>query len=147
MKVVINRCHGGFSLSTAAYEKLIEWGVPVRKYIEQEWEPETGLFKPQPLNDGEVIFDRELTSPEESSFSALYHAHKTKSDIIGRYWDCWTTESRTHPFVVRVVEELGAAASGFCADLRVVEIPDGTEYTIEEYDGMEHIAEVHKTWS
>jgi len=147
MKVVINKCHGGFSLSAAAYEKLIEWGVPVRKHIEQEHDPETGLFKPQPLNDGEVIFDRELTSPEESSFSALYHAYKTKGDILGRYWDCWTSASRTHPLVVRAVEELGPAASGFCSALCVIEIPDGTEYTIEEYDGMEHIAEVHKTWS
>jgi hypothetical protein len=36
MKLVINRCFGGFSLSDAAYAWLIAQGVPVRKYIEQE---------------------------------------------------------------------------------------------------------------
>ncbi len=30
--------------------------------------------------------------------------------------------------------------------LKIVEIPAGTEYTIEEYDGIEHIAQVHNTW-
>ena len=36
MKVVINKCYGGFSLSEAAYEKLIEYGVPAQKYVEQK---------------------------------------------------------------------------------------------------------------
>jgi hypothetical protein len=30
--------------------------------------------------------------------------------------------------------------------LEIVEIPDDVEYTIEEYDGLEHIAEKHRTW-
>lgn len=145
MKVVINKCFGGFGLSDAAYEKLIEWGVPVRKYIEQERDPETRLFLPQPANDGEVIFDRELTPPEADSFSELYWRYKG-TGANSRYWDCWTRETRTHPLVIRLVEEMGAAANGRCADLKVVEIPDGTEYEISEYDGLEHIAEVHQTW-
>jgi hypothetical protein len=138
MKVVINKCYGGFGLSNKAYEKLIEWGVPVRKYIEQERDPETKLYKPQPLNDGEVIFDRSL-EPGSSVDLAMQR-------LGGRYWDCWTRENRAHPLVVRVVEELGEAASGPLAKLRVVEIPDGIEWEIDEYDGMERIAEQHRTW-
>ena len=60
MKVVINTCYGGFGLSDAAYEKLIEWGVPVGARAGQERDPETGLYLPQPANEGEVIFDRSL---------------------------------------------------------------------------------------
>jgi len=30
--------------------------------------------------------------------------------------------------------------------LAIVEIPDDVEYTIEEYDGNEHVAEAHRTW-
>ena len=146
MKVVINRCYGGFGLSVAAYEKLIEWGVPVRKYTEQERDPETGLYLEQPLNDGEVIFDKELTPLGESKLNDIYHRYKGRTRLDDRYWDCWTRDSRTHPLVVRVVEELGEAASGSPAELVVVEIPDGTDYEIDEYDGIEHIAEKHRTW-
>lgn len=41
MKLVINGCYGGFGLSDKAYEKLAEWGVPVRKYEQQERDPQT----------------------------------------------------------------------------------------------------------
>lgn len=146
MKVVINKCFGGFGLSEAAYEKLIEWGVPVRKYVEQQRDEKTGLYLKEPLNDGEVIFDRELTPPEADSFSALYHKYKGKSRLSSRYWDGWTKENRSHPLVVRLVEEMGRAASGEFADLKVVDVPDGVEWTVEEYDGNEHIAEAHATW-
>lgn len=150
MELVINRCFGGFSLSDAAYEKLIEWGVPVRKYVEQQRDPMSRLYLPEPQNDGEVIFDRELTPVGESEFNDIYHKYKGQTSITERYWETWLSGRRDHPLLVRVVKELGAGhrtgASGACADLAVIEIPDGTEYTIEEYDGVEHVAEVHRAW-
>jgi hypothetical protein len=146
VKVVINKCYGGFGLSTAAYEKLIEWGVPVRKYINQE-QGEDGLYKPQPLNDGEVIFDRELTTKGEDKLNDIYHEYKGKSRFSERYWDTWTRESRTHPLIIRVVEELGDKASGPCAELKIVEVPNDAQWHIDEYDGIEHVAENHRSWS
>ena len=53
---------------------------------------------------------------------------------------------RNDPAVVQAVEELGDKANGEHAKLVVVNIPDGIEYSIEEYDGMEHVAEAHRTW-
>ena len=53
---------------------------------------------------------------------------------------------RTDPKLIQVVEELGDAANGQCAKLEIVEIPDGTDYEIEEHGGNEHIAEKHRTW-
>lgn len=111
MKVVINKCFGGFGLSEMAYEKLIEWGVPVQKYHEQEFDAKAARYKDQPLNDGEVIFDRELTLEGESSLNDIYHKFKPNS-ANGRYWDSWTRDNRTHPLIIRVVEELGKAANG-----------------------------------
>ncbi len=136
MKIVINSCFGGFGLSKAAYEKLIEWGIPVRKYGD-------------PVAEGElVIYDRELTPEGTDDFSDLYWKFKSVSE---RYWDTWTDGSRADPLIVRLVEELGGGhrqgASGPHAELRIVEIPDGTDYEIEEYDGREHIAERHRTWA
>lgn len=48
--------------------------------------------------------------------------------------------------LLRVVEELGEKANDMCASLAIVEIPDGVEWEISEYDGLEHVAERHRTW-
>jgi len=48
--------------------------------------------------------------------------------------------------LIAVVETLGSDASGDHADLTIVEVPDNVEWTIEEHDGYEHIAEGHQTW-
>jgi hypothetical protein len=55
---------------------------------------------------------------------------------------------RDDPILIQVVEEFGAEkAAGRHADLKIVEIPDDVKWTIEEYDGMEWVAEVHRTWN
>jgi hypothetical protein len=41
---------------------------------------------------------------------------------------------------------LGEKANGSCASLKVVEIPDGVEWVVEEYYGTEWVAEKHRTW-
>lgn len=144
-KVVINTCFGGFGLSDEAYEKLIEWGIPARKYEEEVRNPKTGLYDTKLANnEGEVIFDRTLTPPEEdkSGWNDAEHIR-----LLGRYWETWLSSEREHPLLVRVVEELGEKAFGRHAKLKVVEIPANVDYEIDEYDGNEHIAETHQTWS
>lgn len=69
------------------------------------------------------------------------HRH---AELTGQYlWDI----NRSDPALVQVVEELGSKSWGDHAELKVVEIPDGVRWRIEEYDGNEHIAEAHRTWS
>ena len=46
---------------------------------------------------------------------------------------------RTDPALVQVVEELGEAANGRSAALRIAEVPAGTLYRIDEYDGVESV--------
>lgn len=48
--------------------------------------------------------------------------------------------------LVRVVELLGERANSRFSELKIVEIPDDVEWTIQEYDGMEWVAEKHRTW-
>lgn len=91
MKVVINTCYGGFSLSEKGKE--------------------------------------------------LYQSLSGKSDVYD--WDI----DRDDPLLVQVVESLGSAADGFCAELKVVEIPEGINWGIAEYDGREHLAQTHQTWN
>lgn len=90
MKIVINKCYGGFGLSPLARKKYHELG-------------------------GGVLKDYEY--PE-----------------------------RSDPLLVKVVEELGESANGGFAELKVVEIPDDVDFTIEEYDGVEWVSETHRTW-
>jgi hypothetical protein len=49
--------------------------------------------------------------------------------------------------LIEIVESLGKLADGFCAELSIVEIPEDVNWYIHEYDGMEHVAERHRTWS
>ena len=49
--------------------------------------------------------------------------------------------------LVTVVEVLGKLANDRHAALKVVEIPADVEWDIGEYDGVEHVYEVHRTWS
>jgi hypothetical protein len=138
MKVVINKRFGGFGLSEDAFRWLIDQGVPVKPYIEQQRDAETGLWKHEPLNDGEHIAD-------------WLHPQTTGIDpsilrLCGRFHASWLTEQRTHPLLVKVVEALGERANGALAKLLVVEVPDGVEFDIEDYDGMESIHEKHRSW-
>lgn len=82
MKIVINSCYGGFSLSTAAMKAC---GA---KFTHDE-------------------------------------------------------DQRTNPILIEMVERDAKAASGRCAKLRVVEIPDNaTDWEFHEYDGLESITYV-----
>ena len=119
MKVVINRCFGGFGLSNSAFELLL-----TRKGI--AFETTEAKFK--------------LTGDLE-----YYHAGHTGSDdhYLSYHEFC---DDRSDLDLIAVVEELGDAASGSFANLAIVEIPDDVEWEIVEYDGSEHVAEKHRTW-
>ena len=53
---------------------------------------------------------------------------------------------RTDPALIQVVEEMGDASFGWAAKLKIVEIPDDVDWYVSDYDGVEHIAERHRTW-
>ena len=61
----------------------------------------------------------------------------------------WSDRSiaRDDPYLVKIVKELGMSANGAHANLKIVEIPGDVEWTVEEYDGVEWVAEKHRTWS
>lgn len=117
-KIVINKCYGGFGLSEKAYERLIELGMT------------TG-----DINDNDGKFDISISKDKEP-LSNKYYAHNHHQ-----------IEFRKDKRVVKVVKELGLEANGGFANLKIVNIPKDVEITIEEYDGVEWIAEKHRTWS
>jgi len=141
MKVVTNRCYGGFSLSIAA-EKLYasKKGFDLFYYEQTKYKHREGF-------DEYTKADK----PKENS-SSLYCTFKKDHGEKWNHWpdgdEYWYSRNieRDDPILIEIVESLGDKASGQCAELSVTEIPDGTAWQIEEYDGMEHIAETHGTW-
>ena len=53
---------------------------------------------------------------------------------------------RDDPNLVRVVEDMQDSANSKFSKLKIVEIPDHVQWQIMEYDGLEWIAEKHRTW-
>lgn len=83
-----------------------------------------------------------LTRVKHPEWDVYHYSHDDGSKFYDR------SIKRNDPDLVAVVENLGGAkSSGFCAYLKVVDIPDEVEWQIEEYDGLEWVAEKHRTWS
>ena len=53
---------------------------------------------------------------------------------------------RDDPILVELVETLGKESWGSYSILKIVEIPDDVDWVLQEYDGLEWIAEKHRTW-
>ena len=66
---------------------------------------------------------------------------------IGDEWFNYREINRNDKDLVRVVQELGEKANGFCASLKMVDIPLDIQWFIEENDGKECVSEKHRTWS
>lgn len=53
---------------------------------------------------------------------------------------------RDDPDLVFVVKKLGEFVNTKFSHLKIVTIPDDVDWFIEEYDGVEWVAEKHRTW-
>jgi hypothetical protein len=76
--------------------------------------------------------------------SADYYkaGHIDENDYYLSYYDI----KRDDPFLIQLVEELGEEANGKYSSLKVIEIPENVDWEIMEYDGLEWVAERHRTW-
>ena len=66
--------------------------------------------------------------------------------LLGETYNYEWEIQRDDPELVRVVEALGAEANDRHAELKVIQIPEDVDWEIKEYDGIEHVAEKHRTW-
>ena len=122
MKVIVNRCYGGFGISDAA----CEWLMKNRGYTLGDGEKDENWSTCNIVTYG-IGHKYSLISTPDGT-----RAH---SDIF-----------RAHPDLLSVVEALGKDANGMCADLEVVDVPDDVDWCIGEYDGKEWVSEKHGCW-
>ena len=142
MKVVINAQYGGFSLSKEGLQRYCDikgiqcWFTDDVKFktlgIYTCWTvPESERV----ANLGDKWYD--LTMEERQEYNKKHSAQTIYDREI----------ARDDPALVQLIEEDTKKYSGRHATLKVVEIPDDVQWQIEEYDGYEHVAEQHRTWS
>lgn len=128
MKVVINKCYGGFGLSIKATTEYLK------------------------LKGKEPYFynmaKRKVFNPT-SDF--VYILTKDYGDILTDYaHEDYFSEydiPRNDPDLITVVESLGKESWGQCSELEIIEIPDDIEWEVNDYDGREWISEKHRVWS
>jgi hypothetical protein len=125
-KIVYNACYGGFDLSHEAIMLYADI-KGINLCVARDDLYNTYYLCSYDEYDA-VIADiaANPVGPEE------YHP-------LEKYYFNYRRIERTDPALVKAVEQLGDAANGMCAELRVADIRPGTIYRIEEYDGYEHI--------
>lgn len=157
MKIVVNKCYGGFSLSPKAVKRLAELqGKPCYFFF---YDYKTKKYKPTTI--------KKLSEPHSVSFLWSAYTVPNPDEIINsqKNWHKMSLKerqknnnnlekisldnrplNRTNPLLIQVIEELGDEANGDFAELRIIEIPDNIEWEIDEYDGIEHVNEKHRSW-
>ena len=153
MKVVINSEYGGFSLSPKAVKRLAELNGKECYFFSKEINGEKyNLITMEEANKSLFFYAFSIPNPNEripnsTKFSSWSAEKRRKHNELYRSLSLEESpENRADPNLIKVVEELGEEASGRLSKLKIVEIPDGVEWTIEEHDGNEWVAEKHRTW-
>lgn len=144
-KIVLNRGHGGFSLSAEAILFLIQKDSEViqafsieDEYDVREQQLATEIVQKQfvPFQDGYLtnIYNGNLY--KEGKVYRLVTAHENGLEI------------RDNPDIVQVVEALGDKSSGKFAVMEVVEVPDDVEWEVMiPFDvKVEYIREQSRSW-
>lgn len=118
-KIVYNACYGGFGLSKEAVLRYADLkGIKLYEYIDPRF--------------GNMGLHMWTKVPQEEY-------DKMSNDEQHEVWFHDGDIDRADPILVQVVEELGEKASGRCARLEIEEVPKGTMYRIDEYDGLESV--------
>lgn len=136
MKVILNKCYGGFSVSPKVYE-LYAKSIGKKAY-----------FYNMQYSDGIVKY---IKTDEPTFFSSCFL--RDYGDIVQENEINWTKENlhvdgsyREDKKLIEIVKKLGDKANSPYSNLKIVEIPDGMQYVIDDYDGIETLHEDVETW-
>ena len=138
MKLVINKCFGGFGLSKDAEELYLKKaGFESHRYIQTKYNYRDGEELYEKIDNDDNELTHVFTKDHGDSFSKF-----PEDDSYWYYGDL----ERNDPILIDVVEELGDKANNSYSALHVIEIPDGVEWEMDDYDGIETVHEKHRSW-
>ena len=140
MKIAINKCYGGFSLSDKAIEMIMK-----RKGLKCYRYKQTKFCYSDGVDEYTRIDDNELEPNSFMNYSTI-DLGKTIGNIPDENYWYYRDLERTDEDLISVIEELGNEASGEYGSVKVIEIPDDVDWEIDDYDGIEAIHEKHRVW-
>lgn len=137
MKIVLNECYGGFGLSYYAQALyLIASGhtpyfyVDVSSYDDYQKQHRYKRITLEEANTLKHKFFIYCSTTDQGT-----HIDHFPDNIVN-----FKNLDRTDPILISVVETMGPEhASGRFARLNIIEVPDGTLYKIDYYDGLESL--------
>lgn len=135
IKIVINSCFGGFGLSDEAFEMYLNLkGIKYYKY------------------PSELSFNGEFFTVPREKYEMLSEKWRKEDGNYKRineknWYLSYTDIKRDDPVIVKVVKKLKDKANATFAKLKIVNVPNGTDWEIDEDDGLETVEEKHKSWS
>ena len=148
-EIVINNCYGGFGLSHKAVMRYAELkGIRLYPFFDDITKEVYG--ERATLDNPEVMVSYALVA--EAEYKKIEAEEQGKPIALGRYEKSnalYFSESninRTDPILIQVIRELKSKANSRYSKLKIVKIPNDVEWTIEEYGGIEWVAEKHRTW-
>jgi len=97
------------------------------------------------LSKDAVLLGRKLSGNPKWGGACLKGDEYAPGKYMDRDYSGGDNLDRHDPILVEVVEQLGKKANGMCASLVIVDIPKGTPYRIDEYDGNESV-ETHSSY-
>lgn len=86
-----------------------------------------------------VLLARELSGNPKWGGACIAGDVHTNGEVVERDYGHIKDVPRNDQHLAAVVERLGDKADGYCAKLAVEDLPDGTLYRIDEYDGNESV--------
>lgn len=151
-KVIINKCFGGYGFDPFTVQKYAE-AKGVRLY----WYKRDCNVYIGNLKEYMVKIPFEMIMKDDGV--RLWYVALTK-DMGDSYIRDWNDEnvcsnefeipnndtSRTDPVLIGIIEKYGDQNTHSCHAPTVVEVPDGVEWIIEEYDGFETLHEKHRVF-
>ena len=130
MKVVINECYGGFGLSNFACKELLRRKGKECYFYENKYG--VGYFRIDRLEDADKHLFVTVSTKDYGKFT-----EKIDNEHIVYYRD---NHIITDSDLISIIEEFGSEkCSGRYAELAIEDIPSGSYYRIDEYDGFESV--------
>ena len=140
MKIILNKCFGGFELSPVATMMYAEKkGIVLYPYCHNY----------RSIMGYNYVADVNKANKVDYFFTEYFGDKIIDKDIN---WETHyypdTEDIRKDPDLIAIVEELGEKANGWCSELVVVDIPDELDgkYVIDDYDGIETLHEDVPVW-